>query len=65
MRGVPEEQVSATAKQVAVGSREIAGLVENFARSAATQADMVDQIADASQKIRTEVHQNLDAAAET
>ncbi len=65
MRGILEEQVDLTADQVAVGSREIAGFVESFAKSAATQASMVDQIADASQRMKSEVNSSLKSAAET
>ncbi len=63
MRGVLEEQVSLTAEQVATGSAEIASFVENFARSASTQANMVDQIANTSQQMRKRLSSNLESAA--
>ncbi|MCX6613925.1 MAG: hypothetical protein NTW74_24155, partial [Acidobacteria bacterium] len=63
MRGVLEEQVSLTAEQVAMGSSEIASFVENFARSASTQANMVDQIANTSQEMRKQVSSNLESAS--
>lgn len=63
MRGILEEQVSATAEQVALGSSEIASFVENFARSASNQATMVDQIANTSQQMRRQVSSNLESAA--
>lgn len=62
MRGVLEEEVSRTAEQVAVGSREIASFVENFVRSASTQAAMVDQISDASQSMKSKLTENLHVA---
>jgi methyl-accepting chemotaxis protein len=65
MRGILEEQVDLTAGQVAMGSREIAGFVEHFAQSAATQASMVDQIAEASDRMRREVSANAASATET
>lgn len=63
MRGVLEEQVSLTAEQVAMGSAEIASFVENFARSVSTQAKMVDEISNTSQKMRKQVLFNLESAS--
>lgn len=63
MRGVLEEQVSLTAEQVAMGSAEIASFVEHFARSVSTQANMVDQISNTSEKMRKQVSGNLESAS--
>jgi len=65
MRGGLEEQVGLTAEQVALGSAEIASFVEDFARSAATQANMVNQIATTSCDMRQQVSANQVAAAAT
>jgi len=65
MRGVLEEQVGHTAQQVAMGSAEIASFVENFARSASSQANMVDQIANTSQHMRKLVQSNQEATSAT
>lgn len=62
MRGILEEQVGLTAEQVALGSAEIASFVESFARSASTQANMVDQISGTSLEMRKQVSSNLESA---
>ena len=44
-RGILEEQLAVSAKQLAVGSSEIAKFVEQFALSVAQQAEIVDLVA--------------------
>lgn len=65
MRGVLEERVGVTAEQVAIGAKEMASFVENFAQSASMQANMADQVVHASQKMKTRVTDNLAASAKT
>ncbi len=63
--GIMEDQVARGSDQVAQGAKEIASFVEVFARSAATQANMVDQVTDASSRMRNEIRENLSSAGET
>lgn len=63
--GIMEEQVALGSDQVAQGAREIASFVEVFARSAATQANMVDQVTDESKRMSNEIRSNLANAGET
>jgi methyl-accepting chemotaxis protein len=51
-RGILEEQVSAASKGVNSGTREIEGFVHTLASTASTQAQMVEEIAAASQSLQ-------------
>ncbi|MDX2269864.1 MAG: methyl-accepting chemotaxis protein [Bryobacter sp.] len=64
-RGILEEQVSQASDGVTTGSREIEAFVHTLAGTASTQAQMVDQVADASRSLESDWTSREKMASET